>query len=270
MNALLNGEAVGELALSRGLQYGDGVFRTILIWDAQPIDWDRHMEKLSADCAALDLDLPDLALLHGEAMQLAKTQARAVLKVIVMRQSGGRGYRFEAQDSDRLLMRYSAPQYPDHYWDSGIETFCSDFRLASQPALAGLKHLNRLEQVMASRNWPKNADEGILCDQAGILVSGTRSNLFWISAGRLHTPSLEQSGVSGMMRKKIIALAEAAGIATSVVKAPLTALEQADEAFVCNALIGIWPLRRFERREWTAPGPVTCTLASALQQPRLS
>lgn len=269
MNALFNGQAAGDWALSRGLQYGDGVFRTILIWDEQLIDWNRHLEKLSADCAALDLDMPDLSLLQAEAMQLAAGQARAVLKVIVMRQAGGRGYRADARAADRLLLSYPAPKFEARCWESGINAFSPALRLSSQPALAGLKHLNRLEQVLASRHWPESADEGILCDQADCLVSGTRSNLFWVSAGTLHTPLLDESGVSGMMRNKIIMLGETMQVATSVVKAPLSALQEADEAFVCNSLIGIWPLRRFESREWLEPGAVTHQLVHALMHPRL-
>jgi 4-amino-4-deoxychorismate lyase len=266
---LLNGQADGDLALSRGLHYGDGVFRTVLIWDAQLIDWDQHLEKLSSDCAALDLDVPDLSQLAAEAMQLAAGQARAVLKVIVMRQAGGRGYRADARAADRLLLSYPAPKFETRCWESGVNAFSPVLRLSLQPALAGLKHLNRLEQVLASRDWPENADEGILCNQAGYLVSGTRSNLFWVTSGKLHTPLLDESGVSGMMRNKIIMLGKTMQVATSVVKAPLSALQEADEAFVCNSLIGIWPLRRFEGREWQAPGEITQKLAKALQHPRL-
>lgn len=269
MSTLFNGVSGQDLAQSRGLHYGDGVFRTILIWDSQLIDWQRHLEKLSADCAAVYLDMPDIFLLEMEAKKLAEKQDRAVLKVIVIRQPGGRGYQFESQRSDRLLIRYAAPQYPERCWASGIDTFYSDFRLGSQPALAGVKHLNRLEQVLASRNWPKAADEAILADQTGQLISGTRSNLFWVRAGVLCTPSLGESGVSGMMRNKIIDVAESLRLPTSIVKAPRSELESADEAFISNSLIGIWPLRRFEQREWAAPGVITQQLSTALNHPRL-
>lgn len=269
MSALFNGAVVEDLALSRGLHYGDGVFRTVLIWDSQLMDWQQQLEKLSADCAALYLDMPDMSLLNAEAEKLAEKQASAVLKIIVMRQPGGRGYQSESQRSDRLLIRYPAPRYPERCWASGVETFYSDFRLGSQPALAGVKHLNRLEQVLASRNWPKAADEAILADQAGQLISGTRSNLFWIRAGVLCTPSLGESGVSGMMRNKILALAESMRLPTSIVKASRAELESADEAFLSNSLIGIWPMRRFEQREWMTPGTITQKLSIALQHPRL-
>jgi len=270
MNVLFNGQPLADLVQSRGLHYGDGVFRTILIWDAQLIDWDRHLQKLSADCAALELDMPDHSLLQTEALQLAARQARAVLKIIVMRRAGGRGYRADARSADRLLMRYPAPTFEARCWDSGVDTFSPALRLASQPALAGLKHLNRLEQVLASRDWPEGADEGILCDQAGYLVSGTRSNLFWVRSGQLFTPALGESGVSGMMRNKIINLGKTMQVATSEVKAPPSVLREADEAFVCNSLMGIWPLRRFEGHQWPGPGTVTLKLSSALKHPRLT
>lgn len=269
MNILFNGQPSADLAQSRGLHYGDGVFRTILIWDAQRVDWDLHMQKLSADCAVLDLDMPDHSLLQAEALQLAAGQARAVLKIIVMRRAGGRGYRAGTRSADRLLMSYPAPAFEARCWEPGIHAFSVALRLSSQPALAGLKHLNRLEQVLASRDWPEGADEGILCDQAGNLVSGTRSNLFWVRSGQLFTPALDESGVSGMMRNKIINLGKTMQVATSEVKAPPSVLQEADEAFVCNSLIGIWPLRRFDSRQWPCPGAVTLKLSSALKHPRL-
>lgn len=270
MSVLLNGQATGDLALSRGLHYGDGVFRTILVWDSQLIDWDQHMKKLCDDCAALDLEMPDPTLLLREATQLAAGQASAVLKIIIMRKPGGRGYRAEARLVDRLLLTYPAPKFEARCWDAGVNAFSPVMRLSSQPALAGLKHLNRLEQVLASRHWPEDADEGILCDQAGYLVGGTRSNLFWVRSGMLQTPALDESGVSGMMRNKIINLGETMRLTTSVVKAPLSELLEADEAFVCNSLIGIWPLRHLEDRDWMSPGPVTLKLSSMLKHPRLA
>lgn len=269
MSSLFNGQQAGDWALSRGLHYGDGVFRTILVWDSQLMDWDRQIDKLSADCGVLHLDMPDHNVLRAEAAPLAAGQTRAVLKIIVMRKAGGRGYRADAQAADRLLLSYPAPRFEVRCWDIGIDTFTPALRLSAQPTLAGAKHLNRLEQIMASRDWPEDADEGILCDQDGCLVGGTRSNLFWVSSGKLCTPSLEQSGVSGMMRNKIIKLGKTMQLATSVVKAPSAALREADEAFVCNSLIGIWPLRRFESRVWSGPGAITLKLADALNHPRL-
>lgn len=269
MSALFNGEPAGDWTQLRGLHYGDGVFRTLLIWKGQVIDWDLQFKKLSADCTALDLKIPDAIQLYAESKKIAAEQDKAVLKIIVMRKQGGRGYRYTSSASDRLVLSYAAPLYSPECWDVGIETFACTFKLAVQPALAGIKHLNRLEQVMASRQWPDHADEGILCNEAGLLVSGTRSNLFWVKNNVLCTPSLDESGVSGMMRNKILALAESLGITTSVIKSSVAELTLADEAFVTNSLIGIWPLRQHQSRQWTSPGVVTFKLSNALQHPRL-
>jgi 4-amino-4-deoxychorismate lyase len=270
VTALFNGLAAGDWTQSRGLHYGDGVFRTMLVWDAQILDWALHLQKLSADCAALELEMPEASLLLSEALALADGQARAILKLIIMRKAGGRGYRMSGVASDRLLMRYPAPKYPEALWTSGVSAFYCELRLAAQPALAGIKHLNRLEQVLASRHWPDDADEGILCNQAGQPVCGTRSNLFWVSAGKLCTPALNECGVSGMMRSKIMAIASSLNMETVVALATQADLVAAEEVFLSNSLIGIWPLRRLEHREWTAPGSVTSALLTVLQQPRLA
>ena len=266
MNALFNGHEASDLASSRGLHYGDGVFRTVLAWDGALLDWDLHLAKLQRDCDALSLEMPPASVLMNEAVQLTHSKTRAVIKLMVIRKTGGRGYRPESTRSDRLLLVYPAPRYPETHWTHGITGFRCSLALASQPALAGIKHLNRLEQVLASRDWPENADEGILCDQESRPVCGTRSNLFWINGRQLHTPALTQCGVAGIMRTKIMALAESLNIRVHVRPTKWEELMAADEVFVCNAIIGIWPLRRLAQRDWSAPGAVTAELISALRR----
>ena len=270
MTALLNGHAAGEWAFSRGLQYGDGVFRTILAINGEMLDWSLHLDKLNADCRALGLDMPASETLLSEARLLVNDHARAVLKLLVVRCAGGRGYRAESNSSDRVLLRFVPPKFPSSHWTEGINAFRSPFALSTQPALAGIKHLNRLEQVLASQNWPVAADEGIVCDQVGGPIGGTRSNLFCVRNEQLHTPTLTNCGIAGIMRAKIIAMAASLDIRTH--QAPLTweALVSADEVFVCNALIGIWPVRTLEGRSWSAPGVITSALMAALRHPMLN
>lgn len=270
MKALLNGKVTGELIQSRGLHFGDGVFRTLLIWRGQPVDWDLHMQKLSQDCTALQLKMPDIRLLRAEADQLTHQSDRAVLKIILCRRYEGRGYASETEEVDRLLLLQLAPLFPLAHWTEGIQLFVCGISLSPQPALAGIKHLNRLEQVLASRHWPKDMDEGILCDKEGCPVSGTRTNLFWIKNGTLHTPLLHSCGVSGVMRKKIMLLSYSNKIMVTEVTAPMDHLHQADEVFVTNSLLGIWPVRQLENRTWHAPGPITQRLQIALNHPRLA
>lgn len=264
--ALFNGEpGAASLLLSRGLHYGDGIFRTLLKFEGHLIDWKLQYLKLSQDAEALGLDPPEAGLLQAEAAALGP--ASAVLKILLLRGGGGRGYAPRTRQADRLLLAYPLPDYPARHWQEGIAAFRCALRLGRQPALAGVKHLNRLEQVLASRDWPEAAVEGILCDERGAPVCGTRSNLFWIRDGRLHTAALDACGVAGVMRDKVLAAATALGLPARVETRPWSNLLDADEAFVCNSLIGIWPLRSLEQRRWQAPGPLTARLSVLLRHP---
>lgn len=269
LQALFNGASVVSEALivSRGLHYGDGVFRTLLKYDGQLIDSRLQLIKLAHDAKALGLEPPAADLLLEEAGLVSATLGSGVVKILLLRSGAGRGYTPQTAQADRLLLAYPLPAYPAEPWIRGIAAFRCALRLGRQPALAGIKHLNRLEQVLASRDWPEGAAEGILCDERGVPVCGTRSNLFWISEGQLHTPALDGCGVAGMMRDKVLACATALGLPVRVESRPWAKLLDADEAFVSNSLIGIWPLRSLEQRQWQAPGPVTARLAAVLRHP---
>jgi len=270
MDALYNGGRPGpELATSRGLHYGDGVFRTMLAWQGAVVDLDLQLETLARDARQLGLQPPQPALLRSELLQLAQDPPRAVLKLLLWRRAGARGYRPDASDCERLLLRSPAPVFPETHWTQGIRMFVSPLRLAAQPALAGIKHLNRLEQVLASRDWPAGCDEALLCDAAGRPACGTRTNLFRVQSGRLITAPLDDCGIHGVMRRKIIDLAQQLQIPVDIQHSSLDALRDADEALICNSLIGLWPVRQLDGRHWPAPGPLTQRLMDALAHPRL-
>lgn len=267
---LFNGQPQApELAWHRGFQYGDGIFRTCLIYLSQPLDIEEQIEKASHDARRLGLEPPSPELLAGEAARLAQDQPRAVLKLFLVRGGAGRGYRPATAAADRLWCRFEAPDYPAACWERGVHATRLPFRLASQPALAGVKHLNRLEQVMACREWPDGADEGLLADAAGRPACGTRTNLFWIAGDALRTPDLGECGVAGVMRDKVLRAAAAAGLRVEVAPGTWADLEAADEAFVTNSVVGIWPLARLDGRAWVAPGPATRRLMERLRHPRL-
>ena len=268
--ALFNGQPAPDLALHRGLHYGDGVFRTCLIYDSQVIDLEEQCETLNADAARLGLTPVKGGELAREAGELARGQARGVLKVTLLRAGAARGYRPEGKGTDRLLCRYAAPVFPAAAWERGVTVFRSGFRLASQPALAGIKHLNRLEQVLASRDWPAGVDEALLDDEAGRPVCGTRANLFWVSEGALHTPTLARCGVAGLMRRRVLALATRIGLKSHEREAGWDEVGAADELFLTNSLIGIWPVAACAPWQGPAPGPVTRRLIEHLRHPRLS
>lgn len=256
------------LASARGLHYGDGVFRTILKYNNIIIDIEAQFSKLLEDSDALNLS-PSLPDLRNHLERAGRAHDNAVLKLLVMRRATGRGYPPRTAEVQILAQRLPLPRFPLSCWEQGIVSFTSDVKMAAQPRLAGIKHLNRLEQVLASRDWPEDAQEGILEDADSRPICGTRSNLFWVRDDRLYTPELSACGVTGVMRDKVLKLAAAIGVECRIECRSQQELKAADEAFVTNSLIGIWPLRRLDRRHWQAPGPMTRILMQALAHPRL-
>jgi 4-amino-4-deoxychorismate lyase len=241
-----------------------------MIYNSELVDIDRHIEKLHFDSGVLNLSSAAVLSCRGEAKTLAAGCARGVLKILLWRGEQLRGYQPRTVAADRLLIRYPAPELPDHCWDAGVNVIRSPVTLAEQPRLAGIKHLNRLEQVLASADWPAGVAEALMGDAAGHPVCGTRSNLFWISRGDLYTPELTRSGVAGMMRDKVIQAASTLGLRCYVGRWTWQDLDKSEEIFMTNSLIGIWPVRALENRRLPAPGTLTARLAAVLAHPRLN
>jgi len=246
---LINGAFSDALPASdRGLQYGDGLFETIAIIDGKPRQWQAHMARLASGCEALQLPRANEELLRDEALQLTKHTATAVLKIIITRGSGGRGYRFPAETAPtRILSIHPWPDYPATYAQQGIAITLCKTRLGCNPALAGIKHLNRLEQVLARNEWQgDDIQEGLMLDHQGYIIEGTMSNLFMVEDDRLVTADLSQCGVKGVMRETVIALAQQHKIPVQIEPINTDRLKAAPACFVTNSLIGLWPVRQLD------------------------
>ena len=249
----------------RGLLYGDGVFETIAVHAGEPRFWSGHLQRLAAGCARLGLPLPDEGVLRGEAAALLAGHDAAVLKIIVTRGTGGRGYQppDNAQPT-RIVQRHPLPSWPPAYAASGVRARLCSTLLGSNPQLAGIKHLNRLEQVLARQEWrDPDINEGLLRDRDGHVIEGTMSNLFAVTGNTLVTPDLTACGVAGIMRSVVLEQAGRLGIATAVKPLPLAEVQQADELFLTNSLIGIWPVIELDNMAWQA-GAVTRRLQECL------
>ncbi|QHS09488.1 aminodeoxychorismate lyase [Sinimarinibacterium sp. NLF-5-8] len=252
---------------SRALHYGDGVFRTILVANGVLVDEALHWQKLAEDCAVLAIDPPDVQVLHAAVRARVAEAPEGILKVIVARRSTGRGYAPQTHACDYWLL-YSTPAKPDlAAYRTGICAEFSPVVLSEQPLLAGIKHLNRLDQVLASRNGSPAIQERLMCDRAGQVVCGTRSNLFIVDNGVLKTPPLDHCGVAGIMRSKVLALASGLGIAVVMTPLKREDLQQAEEVLVTNAVQGIWPVQRLDQWSYRAPGKITQKLMGALAHP---
>jgi len=259
MVALINGQSADQLTITdRGLNYGDGLFETMHVVNGRVRHRDLHMARLQRGCQALSMQFPDRELLDREIDSLAAPSAHGVLKLILTRGSGGRGYRPpDAPATTRILQRHAYPDFPQHYWRDGVRVRYCELQLARQPALAGIKHLNRLEQVLARREW-NNPDivEGLVCDQKEQVIEGISSNLFIVVDGIVKTPDLAQCGVAGVMRQCVLAAMQAKNQAVQITTLTKSDISGADEIFLTNSLIGIWPVNRLDQHRYHV-GPLT-------------
>lgn len=267
-----HGKEIHEIAINdRGLQYGDGLFETIAVRGGQPRLWNLHMERLQTGCQRLAIKIPDVTGLLQQisaAILLAlNTGDDGLLKIIVTRGEGKRGYAPPADAQASVLVGiFERREYPDHYYQKGIEVRICNARLSLQPQTAGIKLLSRLDQVRACSEWQDpGIAEGLMLDQSGGPICGTTSNLFMVRNGGLCTPELTHCGVSGVMRRHILSLADQYGVPCEVTAVSMDMLLAADEIFMCNSQFGIWPVSRCGGKlhdSW----PVTQKLRTLLRQ----
>ena len=251
---LVNGKPGNLISIrDRGLLYGDGVFRTLRATQGKAQHWPLHYQKLQHDCNALGIACPDVALLSAELNELLVQHPDAVVKLIVTRGEGTRGYAPPVQAAPTHLWDVSPiPDYPADWAMHGIKARLCHLRLSQQPRLAGIKHLNRLENVLAAAEW-NDADiaEGVLLDVSGNVIEGTRSNLFMVRDGTLRTPDLSRCGVAGVQRERVMEWAAAHNMPCRVEQFGVAELLAADEIFLVNSVIGLWPVRELQGRNWS-------------------
>ena len=232
----------------RGLAYGDGLFETMAARAGQVRWLDHHLDRLAEGCRRLAIPLPERNALRREVDAVCPATGRAIIKLIVTRGVGARGYGPPDEPrAMRIVGRERWPAHPASYYTQGIELRTLTLRLGENPALAGIKHLCRLEQVLARIELNDlSAQEGLLLDTSGFVVGGTASNLFAVSGTTLCTPALERCGVSGVMRRAVLESCSQIGLHAEEADLAPAALGDADELFVTNAVIGIWPVREFD------------------------
>lgn len=258
-----NGERIDALAIDdRSIQYGDGVFETIAVRDAMPRFLDAHIERLQLGCLRLGIEPPDpqnISVGLQSALDACSTDtAYATAKLLVTAGSGKRGYRRTQKAGPWVHVGiFDAKPLPDALYRSGVHVRRCATRLARQPQLAGIKSLNRLEQVLARAEWNDDAIfEGLMLDTDGQLICGTMSNVFLIRQSAIITPAITHSGIAGIMRGHIIATLQAAQQDTDIRDVQGAELRDADEVFLANSQFGVLPVQRCGSHAWPV-GPVT-------------
>lgn len=257
-SSLVNGSfEQGISVFDRGFSYGDGVFRTMQMRDGQPLSWPFHYQKLVADCAVIGIVCPSADLLMSDLRQLFPINGfddgeAQVAKIIITRGEGERGYAPPAVTvPTRVVIKSPMPQYAASYYEQGVKLHVCETRLAIQKKLAGIKHLNRLENVLARMEWRDDSIfDGLLLDHQGDVIECTMSNVFARFGNQLITPDLSQCGVAGITRQRILGLGRALNLATHIAPISLDKILQADEVIVCNSLCGALQVNTIATRTW--------------------
>jgi len=239
-------------ALDRGLAYGDGVFRTMRAVGGRILYWARHYTKLLHDCRRLGLNCPSEMVLWDDIASLLAVEPACVVKIVITRGSGGRGY---APPADAMPMRivasFPVPEIPGDRAVVGIQARWCRTPVSMQPALAGIKHLNRLDSVLARSEWTNGeVAEGLMLDRDGWVIQGTMSNLFIVEGDKLSTPVLDAAGVAGVQRERLLSLAAGIGMRCGQDRITPQRLLAADQVYVSNSVIGLWWLAGLDGRTW--------------------
>ncbi|KOR31877.1 hypothetical protein TI05_10810 [Achromatium sp. WMS3] len=244
---LINGQYQDTILIGdRGLQYADGLFETISVVAGFPCLWERHLARLQLGCNTLKIAPIDFQQLTLDAHKIVANCTKGTLKIIITRGIGERGYKLPSKAKPTsILMLHPPINAPESWWQNGVQAQLCQTPISSNPALAGIKHLNRLEQILARMEWTDpNIAEGLMCNTQGHWISGTKTNLFLVlDNNQLLTPDLTASGIAGVMRSLVLDYAKSQGMKIQQGIVTTKALEQAQSIFLTNALIGMWPVR---------------------------
>lgn len=258
MSYWVNGQLCQQISVTdRAVSFGDGCFTTIHGVNQQAKMLNEHIARLKHDSQRLKIAQPDWERLAEHLKQVCaeQTQDEFVVKVIISRGTGGRGYSSKGFTSPTVIV--SVSPFPNNYVQlqcKGANLVLSQIPLARNPLLAGMKHLNRLEQVLIKQEVDElNADEAIVLDTDGIIVECCSANVFWRIGQTVYTPVLSHSGVNGLMRQKIISLLQDSQYHLQQVERFANVLTHCDEVVICNALMPVLPVQSIQMDKQLPP-----------------
>jgi len=230
----------------RGLSYGDGIFTTGKVLNGEFELLTQHINRLKSACIALSIVSPNFVELNNNIKNVAKNYTLAVLKVIITAGIGGRGYSRLSIEQPTIII--SVFDFPRHYFDwkkQGISLGECHLQLGVNPMLSGIKHLNRLEQVLIRRELDACAEDDLLVtDLNGVVVETSCANVFWLKDDLWQTPNISYSGIAGLMRAEILAQVDS----IQIVDAKLTDLVDVKAIFICNSVMGLVPVNEYNKK----------------------
>jgi len=249
-----SGEYLGHVdAWDRGVQFGDGLFETVLVLDGKPLHLQEHLTRLNNGLKVLSIDLEIAEFevqLHQALIDLLEHSGlrEGVLKVIITRGDSARGYAIPNNiKSNATFFLSKLPDFHADIYTKGVTLKLCDTQCGIQPQLSGLKHLNRLENVLAKQELCEEFD-GLMSNFLGFVIEGTMSNVFFEKNGMLFTPNLNISGVKGVMRSLVMQVCQRQAITLQELDIKQADLPSFDAAFICNSVMGVVPVKRIKQQ----------------------
>jgi len=243
----INGQVQNVLSITdRAFSYGDGVFTTARISQGKVELFPLHIKRLIDSCQQLAIPLTDIEQIISEVEDVAQKFPLAVLKIIISAGQGGRGYsRAGIIKSNVIITVHDIPQHYTAWSKHGITLGDSDFKLGLNPMMKGIKHLNRLEQVLIRAELDERVEDDLaVCDINDHIVEASCANIFWLKDDKIFTPKLTASGVYGLIRGQLLTCLEHVEIVT----VDASALTEATSIFICNCVMGIVPVKQYQNR----------------------
>lgn len=247
----------------RGFMYGDGLFETIRVVNGEPLLWRYHLKRLQLGCEKLGLPIDSQLFerlrsgLESVVKEAGRSTEICIVKIVISRGVGGRGYQLpEKVNLTEVVICYPAPEFPQSFGLDGVSLVTCRHRLSENPYLAGIKHLNRLDQVLASRELLSSARvysgtenlvfEGLMLDQSGYMVEGTKSNILLFEKDTIISPCLNKCGVDGVAKNYIFDCAKSLGLNTRTDKILPSAIFKYSGMAITNSVMGIYPVKELD------------------------
>tara|TARA_X000000368_G_C23008542_1_gene702413 strand:+ start:792 stop:1637 length:846 start_codon:yes stop_codon:yes gene_type:complete len=264
--SLINGKFKDQISVhDRGLFYGDGFFETML-WKKLGKEeeneniieyWKQHFERLKKGCDLMKINIPQEKEFIGDIKKILKKSIHhglksGLIKLIISRGVGGRGYKFEKNMKPTIIfLSYPQPSYKKELYRTGVNLKICQTKLFYHDRLFGLKHLNRLDSVLARSEWNNNFFEGVFIDNNENIVEGTMTNLFFVKKNTLYTPEIKGSGINGIMRQIILDNAKVFFEDINEKKIHLSNLNNFDQMFITNSVIKVMPVKKLEKKNFS-------------------
>ena len=259
--SLINGIFKKNISvLDRGLAYGDGIFET-MNWRASKSNkvqiygveyWDRHLERLKIGCNKIKLPMPSKDLLNSYKNKILKKSLesninRGVLKIIITRGVGGRGYKYESNLKPTIIfLSFPAKTIDQKLYNTGVKVKLCKTDILENKRISGIKHLNRLDSVIARSEWDNNYFEGLFVDKSGNLLEGTMTNIFFIKNKILYFPKLKSCGIEGIMSQVIKEKTNLFFKDFMECNLKLSEIKNFDAMFLTNSIIRVMPVKHLE------------------------